>query len=371
MKSFQELRLPETLSRALREIRFETPTPIQAQAIPRVMAGKDLIACAQTGTGKTAAFCLPIAARLLGEKSGTALVLAPTRELALQIDAFWKDLTRFAPELLSACLIGGTSFGAQARALAKRPRLLIATPGRLLDHLGQRTAELSRTTFLVLDEADRMLDMGFAPQLERIRRQLPNRDRQTLLFSATWQSSLDRLAGGYLKAPERITVGAVSRAAPLVDQQVVSTTGVRKNETLLDELNRRDGSILVFARTQKRTDRLVRYLNSYGLEVGRLHGGRSQGQRNSALAAFKDGSTRILVATDIAARGIDVTEIAHVINYDLPQLAEDYVHRIGRTGRAGLKGTALSILTPEDRAQWGEISKLLKKSGSTAPINYN
>ena len=366
MNSFQDLNLPEALASALRSIHFQQPTPIQAQAIPVGIAGGDLIACAQTGTGKTAAFCIPAAIQLLRNPGKTALVLAPTRELALQIEVFWRTLTQYMPELRVSCLIGGAAFGAQTRSLSRRPRLIIATPGRLLDHLERRTLSLASAGFLVLDEADRMLDMGFAPQLTRILRVLP-KARQTLLFSATWDSSLDQLARNYLQKPSRITVGTASRAASTVNQALISTTGARKNETLLDELNQRQGSVLVFARTQHRTDRLARYLNSYGLEVGRIHGGRSQGQRNSALTAFREGNVRILVATDIAARGIDVADIAHVINYDLPQAPQDYIHRIGRTGRAGAQGTALSLLTPEDRVQWAEISRLLKKTGSAVP----
>ena len=366
MNSFQDLNLPGTLARALTAIGFEKPTPIQAGAIPIASTGKDLIACAQTGTGKTAAFCIPIALRLLIARNKTALVLAPTRELALQIDDFWRKLVQFTPDLKSACLIGGASFSVQSKALSRRPRFVIATPGRLLDHLNRRTISLAQTEILVLDEADRMLDMGFAPQLTQILKFLP-KNRQNLLFSATWDASMDKLSASYLHQPERISIGKVSQAAPSVDQATVSTTGAKKNETLLDELNQRQGSILVFARTQSRTDRLARYLTSYGLEVGRIHGGRSQGQRNSALNAFRNGQVRILVATDIAARGIDVADIAHVINYDLPQQPEDYIHRIGRTGRAGNTGKAVSLLTPEDRAQWHDISKLLKKTGSAVP----
>ncbi len=333
------------------------------------MAGRDLIACAQTGTGKTAAFCLPIAERFLREPAVDALVLAPTRELALQIQAFWRDLTRHAPQLRSACLIGGAGFHPQVQALRARPRLIIATPGRLLDHLQQRTCSLSGIEILVLDEGDRMLDMGFAPQLDRIRRKLPQRARQTMLFSATWDSSLDNLAKTYLRNPERIEVGTTSRAASTVDQRLISTLAPRKNETLLDILKQcREGSVLVFARTQHRTDRLAKFLNSKGLDVGRIHGGRSQGQRVSALTSFREGRTRILVATDIAARGLDVSQIAWVINYDLPRAAEDYVHRIGRTGRAGVRGEAISIMTPDDRAQWNDIARLLKKTGSAVPV---
>lgn len=370
MNSFQDLELPSALQRALREIHFQNPTPIQAKAIPEALSRNDLIACAQTGTGKTAAFCIPIAVHLLREPQATALILSPTRELAQQIEEFWNRLARYLSGQNAACLIGGVSFSVQAKALSKRPRLLIATPGRLLDHLNQRTARLLQTGLLVLDEADRMLDMGFAPQLTKILHFLPKK-RQTLLFSATWDSSLDQLSKKYLTNPARVSVGTISQAAPSVDQKIISTTGNQKNETLLNELNRREGTILVFARTQARTDRLARYLLSRGLEVGRIHGGRSQGQRNSALVAFRNGQTRVLVATDLAARGIDVLKIGHVINYDLPQATEDYIHRIGRTGRAGLKGQALSLLTPEDRSQWNDISNLLRKTGSKIPALEN
>jgi ATP-dependent RNA helicase RhlE len=255
---------------------------------------------------------------------------------------------------------------AQFKALSRRPRLIVATPGRLVDHLNRNSALLSKIEILVLDEADRMLDMGFAPQLSRILKQLPTA-RQTLLLSATWAPELDQLSRAYLRNPEKVTIGKVSQAARDVSQTLVSTTVQKKNDTLLDELNRREGSVLVFARTKSRTDRVARYLADYGVAVNRIHGGRSQGQRNSALSAFRDGQVRVLVATDIAARGIDVTGIAHVVNYDLPQLSEDYIHRIGRTGRAGAKGEAVSLVTPEDRSQWNEISRLLKRTGSQVP----
>jgi superfamily II DNA/RNA helicase len=345
---------------------FNSPTPIQAQAIPIALEGKDLIGTAQTGTGKTAAFLIPTLARLTETPNKIALVLAPTRELVQQIEIVWKQLTRLMPEMRSALLIGGASMQPQLRALRQNPRIIIATPGRLLDHAGQRSVNLSRVDTLVLDEADRMLDMGFAPQLTQILRYLPQQ-RQTLLFTATWSSEMDQLSKKYSRNPERVSIGALSRATTQVTQELVRTTIPKKNETLLDELNRREGSVLVFARTQSRTDRVAKYLGSYGMQVARLHGGRTQGQRNSALNSFRSGQMRVLVATDIAARGIDVTEIQHVINFDLPQNAEDYVHRIGRTGRAGATGTAVSFLTPEDRAQWSEILKLLKKTGSKIP----
>jgi ATP-dependent RNA helicase RhlE len=363
--NFNSLNLPDAVLKATQDLGYKTPTPIQSQAIPLILAGGDLIGCAQTGTGKTAAFCLPILVHLLQNpnKNAIALILAPTRELALQIDAFWSSLTKSIFHMHSVCIIGGGSMQPQRNALSRRPRVVIATPGRLLDHMEQRTVNLANVSILVLDEADRMLDMGFAPQLERIRRALPAK-RQSLLFSATWPKEIDRLAQKYLIQPKKVSVGPITQAAPLVSQATLETTNNRKNELLLDQLNKLSGSVLVFTRTKFRTDKVARYLASYGMEVNRIHGDRSQGQRNAALKSFRDGKIRVLVATDIASRGIDVADIAHVINFDLPQSAEDYIHRIGRTGRAGVSGNAISFITPEDRWQWGAITNALKKTGS-------
>lgn len=367
MDSFHALHLPALIGSALARIGFKTPTPIQSKAIPIALSGKDLIGCAQTGTGKTAAFCIPIFAHLLQSPQAVALVLVPTRELARQIEEFWIRLSSGQPGLRCSSLIGGVPMQPQTRALAKGPRLVIATPGRLIDHLDRRTINLSQLSILVLDEADRMLDMGFEPQLSRIAKFIPQR-RQTLLFSATISKEAEKLSAKFVKDPVRVTIGQVSRACDQITQNVVKTEAQRKNESLLDEINRlQKGTILVFARTQSRTDRVARYLTSYGLEVARIHGGRTQGQRNSALNAFKTGKARILVATDIAARGIDVTGVQSVINYDLPQVAEDYIHRIGRTGRNGALGEAVSLVTHEDRSSWREIVGLLKKSGSKIP----
>jgi superfamily II DNA/RNA helicase len=365
LNSFQELQLPSALARAVLALDYIKPTPIQSQAIPLALQGKDLIACAQTGTGKTAAFCLPALSHLLESQSSTALILAPTRELVQQIEQHWISLARYCG-IGSVSIIGGASMHAQVRNLAKKPRAIIATPGRLLDHLRRRSINVSSCGILVLDEADRMLDMGFAPQLNEILRYVPQQ-RQTMLFTATWPVELDKLVQKYLRTPARVTVGKASQAATMVNQSLIATTIRDKNDTLLDEINRRPGSVLVFARTKSRTDRVTRFLSSYGVTVSRIHGGRSQGQRNMALAGFKSGEFRVLVATDIAARGIDVKDIAHVINYDLPMVAEDYVHRIGRTGRAGASGTAVSFITPDDRSQWHEIARLLKRSGSPTP----
>ncbi len=366
MQNYSDFKFPVQVSKALQDLKFETPTPIQAQAIPVALEQKDMIGIAQTGTGKTAAFCIPTLLRMLKEPNMTALVLAPTRELALQIDGVWKGLTKYASNYRSAILVGGCGMPPQIRALQQKPRLIIATPGRLIDHLQQKHADLRNLGILILDEADRMLDMGFAPQLNQIMKCVPL-ERQTLLFTATWSPEMDQLSKRYLKNPARVSVAPPSKVAEAIDQEVIKLDGKEKNNALLDEINKRPGSVLVFARTKSRTDRVARFLDSYGVEVNRIHGGRTQGQRNRALAEFKDGTIRVLVATDIAARGIDVTKIKHVINYDLPQVAEDYIHRIGRTGRAGESGSAVSFVASEEVPQWREISTLLKKAGSRQP----
>jgi superfamily II DNA/RNA helicase len=367
LKTFRDLEVPPALHRALDKMGLEVPTPIQAQSIPVVFTGRDLIACAQTGTGKTAAFSIPMIVHLLKNPLANALVLAPTRELATQVHDVLRELNEGLPEMRSALLIGGTSMMPQLRSLKKRPRIIIATPGRLIDHLRQRSASLAHSHFLVLDEADRMLDMGFAPQLNEILKFLPEK-RQTLLFSATLPPDIQQLARRYLKDPERVSVTPVSSAVSAIEQQTRMVEANAKNPALLDEITRREGTVIVFARTQVRTDRVARYLENQGVTVAKIHGGRSQGQRKRALEDFREGRVRVLVATDIAARGLDISHIAHVINYDLPQVAEDYVHRIGRTGRAGRSGEALSFLTVDDRQDWAAIQRVLTgKSPATNP----
>lgn len=364
MLSFKELSLPQPLEAALVAMKYQTPTPIQAQAIPVALTNRDMIGCAQTGTGKTAAFCIPMIVNLIKAPRKNALILVPTRELAVQIEEVLMNLTKGLPEMKAALLIGGLAMNPQIKALWKKPRIVVATPGRLVDHLRRGNISLSTAEILVLDEADRMLDMGFAPQLNEVLRFLP-KNRQTLLFSATMPPDILKLAGKYLKDPVRVTVGTVSEPVKKIVQSVVQTTASTKNNTLVEELNARKGSVLIFARTKKRTDRVARFLADCGYKASRIHGDRTQKQRTDAIDGFRDGKFRILVATDIAARGIDISHIAHVINYDLPMVPEDYIHRIGRTARAGAEGQALSLLTPEDRLQWRDISKLLQKSDSS------
>ncbi len=366
--SFKDFSMSPSLQRAVDAMGFETPTPIQAKSIPVAMTGRDLIACAQTGSGKTAAFAIPILSKLETQPGSLALILVPTRELAAQISEVIKDLTRFLPEIRQAILIGGVAMGPQLSALRRGPRIVVATPGRLCDHLRRGTISLAKTNFLTLDEADRMLDMGFAPQLNEILRFLP-KTRQTFFFSATFPANIRDLSRKYLSNPAEVEIDRSAQEAPKIEQVQRAVQHHEKNDALLDELNQREGTVLVFARTQARTDRVSRYLESFGVNVARIHGGRSQGQRTRALEGFRDGSYRVLVATDIAARGLDIDHVAHVVNYDLPNVPEDYVHRIGRTGRAGRTGSAISLIAPDDRTNWREIERLLKRNAGGQVVN--
>lgn len=357
MSNFDAFKFPPSIAKALKTMNFNEPTPIQAKAIPFGLEGRDVLGMAQTGTGKTAAFSLPLCVRLMNQPHQSGLVLAPTRELAMQIHAFIKKLAGNNVQLQPALLIGGASMHLQVAQLRRKPRILVATPGRLTDHLRSQPKLLARTSILILDEADRMLDMGFLPQIRTILRALP-KIRQTLMFSATFPPEIKKLTQEFMYKPELVTVGAPSRPVEKIEQVVVQTTHKEKNDVLLDELNARQGSVLIFARTKHRTDRLSRYLESYGYQVARIHGDRSQAQRRMAIEGFAKGHFRILVATDIASRGLDINNIAHVINYDLPQVPEDYIHRIGRTARNGRGGQALCLLTPDDKQMWRSISRL-------------
>jgi ATP-dependent RNA helicase DeaD len=358
MESFQELGLPEFLGHSLQQINFSKPTPVQAQAIPAALEGKDVIASAQTGTGKTAAFGIPLLAYLEKHRDKTALILTPTRELAVQVLEVLRQLTGTHFLGGSVLLIGGANMGTQLAALGRKPRLVIGTPGRVIDHLNRGSLSLASSGFLVLDEADRMLDMGFAPQLEEIRKRLPA-VRQTLLFSATLPSNIQQMGSKFLKDPLRITIGSSTQPIQKIAQMVLYTTEAKKPEELLGEIQERRGSVVVFARTQHRVDRIMNRLKDNGIHVTRIHGGRTQSQRRQALDQFREGKVLVLVATDIAARGLDIHHIAHVINYDLPRNPEDYIHRVGRTARMGAEGDALCFLTPEDRELWGRILKLM------------
>jgi ATP-dependent RNA helicase RhlE len=356
--SFAELNLSPDILRALARAGFERPTPIQARAIPPSLAGRDVIGTAATGTGKTAAFLLPIIDRLAGRTGTRALVLAPTRELAVQIG---EELGRFGASrrVRGAVVIGGVGMGAQAEALRREPEVVIATPGRLVDHLQQGSARLDGIELLVLDEADRMLDMGFKPQLDRILGRLPRR-RQTLLFSATMGGEVADFARAHLVDPERVEVARSGTTAARAEQLVFHAGQHEKLALLLALLEQDDVTTLVFTRTKRRADRVWRGVGRAGHKVARIHADRSQAQRRMALEGFKDGTYRVLIATDIAARGIDVAEIGHVVNFDLPHVPEDYVHRVGRTARAAASGRASSFSSPEEQLQLTAIERLVR-----------
>jgi len=360
IRSFNELPLSAPMLDATARAGYETPTPIQARAIGIALEGRDLIGCAQTGTGKTAAFAIPTIERLCATRPGAgarALVLAPTRELALQIAETFAMLGS-ARGLRTVTLIGGEAMGPQLAGLARRPDIVVATPGRLFDHLERRSATLSSVRIVVLDEADRMLDMGFAPQVERILALTPL-DRQTLCFSATMPEAVERLVRKHLSRPERVEVGRVAKPVAAVTQRLYATESRDKTPLLLRLLGEDRGQTLVFTRTKHRADRLARAVAAAGHRVTRLHADRTMSQRREALDGFRAGRYRVLVATDIAARGIDVPEIAHVVNFDLPHTPEDYIHRIGRTARAEATGQATSFAAPEEREQLRAIERHL------------
>ena len=360
--TFQELNLTEPLLRAVTEKGYRTPTPIQQQAIPPALAGRDLLGCAQTGTGKTAAFTLPILQHLAaepvrGRRPVRALVLTPTRELAIQIDDCCRDYARHTA-VRHAVIFGGVSQRPQVEELARGVDLLIATPGRLLDLIGQGFISLDAVRHFVLDEADRMLDMGFIHDIRRILPLLPAR-RQTLLFSATMPPEIERLAATILHDPVHITVTPPASVVETIRQQILFVEKADKRERLTELLHERsEESVLVFSRTKHGADRIARQLTRAGIEARAIHGDKSQGARERALGDFRTGACRVLIATDIAARGIDIRELPLVVNFDLPEVAETYVHRIGRTGRAGSAGQALSFCAPEERELLDAILKL-------------
>ncbi|MGC8504021.1 MAG: DEAD/DEAH box helicase [Acidithiobacillus sp.] len=367
--SFATLGLSEAILRAAQERGYTTPTPIQQQAIPVVLSGVDLLAGAQTGTGKTAAFAMPILQMLSaagtaaprGPSIVRALVLVPTRELAAQVEESVQIYGRYLP-LRSMTLIGGVKINPQMQKLRRGVDILVATPGRLLDHVQQRSVDLSHVEILVLDEADRMLDMGFIRDIRRILSLLP-KQRQNLLFSATFSPEIRALADGLLSNPACIEVAQRNAAAESVAQQVYAVDQERKRDLLAHLIQEHKwGQVLVFTRTKHGADRLAGHLLRGGMAASAIHGDKSQGARTRALAEFKDGKVQILVATDIAARGIDISELPHVVNFELPHVPEDYVHRIGRTGRAGSTGQAVSLVCGEEHKQLLDIEKLLRRS---------
>ncbi|MDO8964137.1 MAG: DEAD/DEAH box helicase [Coriobacteriia bacterium] len=355
--SFDNLGLEPRLMQAVAAMGYTEPTPIQSQAIPIVLAGNDIVGCAQTGTGKTAAFVLPTLQLIPARPGGPrALVVTPTRELALQILEVATAVSRHTRHR-TAAVYGGVGYEPQRKAIRRGVDVLVATPGRLLDLVGQGDVDLSHVEILVLDEADRMLDQGFWPDVRRIIERIPT-DRQTLLFSATMSPEVLKVIGDTLKHPERVDVSPPNKPIEAIEQSLYPVAGTQKNDLLLEMIRRhRLERVLVFTRTKHRADRVAHALDRAGIRSAAIHGNRSQSQRVKALDEFKRGHCKVLVATDIVARGIDVDGISHVINYDLPNVPEDYVHRIGRTARAGKSGFAFSLMSPEEHDQLRDIEK--------------
>lgn len=355
--SFYGLGIAPKILEELNRMRFTTPTPIQHKAIPIAIEGKDIIGVAQTGTGKTLAFAIPVIQQL-AQKKGRCLVLVPTRELAIQVDETFKKLTPLFG-IRTAVIIGGASMNLQLQALRRNPRIIIATPGRLVDHIRQRTVLLADMNILVLDEADRMLDMGFMPQIEEILKFIP-KVRQTMLFSATIPAAIISVATSYMKLPVHVEVAPSGTTAERVIQELFIVKHESKKQLLSKILKQYNGSVLLFSRTKRGAAKITHLLRVMGHKAAEIHSDRSLNQRKEALEGFKSGRYRILVATDIAARGIDVTGIELVINYDLPEDSENYVHRIGRTARAGHEGRAISFATPDQGIDVRNIEKLIK-----------
>lgn len=358
MENFQSLTLPQVLADALIQMNYIIPTPIQAQAIPFALEGRDILGSAQTGTGKTAAFGLPLLAHLINNPGSAALVLTPTRELAMQVIDVMRKLLGKEKKIRSALLIGGASMREQFIALRSNPRLIVGTPGRINDHLDRGSLRLNKTDFLVLDETDRMLDMGFGIQIDAILEHIPE-SRQTLMFSATLPKGIVRLAQKYLNNPERVAIDSVNIAAENIKQDIVRTSEAEKYGKLVNELDSREGSILVFVKTKRGADQLAFKLNKEDFNSKAIHGDLRQNQRDRVINDFRKEKCRILIATDVVARGLDIPHIKHVINYDLPQCPEDYIHRIGRTARAGAEGSALSLISPQDSGKWHAINRLM------------
>ncbi len=358
--AFSALQLHPTLLRGVEDLGFDSPTPIQSEAIPHALEGRDLLACAATGSGKTAAFLLPVLHHLLNGSGGTrALVMAPTRELALQIVADFRDLARHT-RLRAAAVYGGVGMKPQERAFREGVDLIAATPGRLLDHFQYPYAKLPDLEFLVLDEADRMLDMGFLPDIRRVLRHVPT-PKQTFFFSATMPPPIEALTKEILRQPATIALQRKAQPAKGVEQSIYPVPADLKSDLLVALLQQRViDDALVFTRTKHRANRLTKVLDRNGIPAERIHGNRSQKQRTKALDGFKDGTFRVLVATDVAARGIDVEALGHVVNFDLPGVPEDYIHRVGRTGRAAATGSAFSFVSP---AEEGDLKRIERAVG--------
>jgi ATP-dependent RNA helicase RhlE len=359
MQSFSELCISASLKERLTAAQFSTPTPVQLAAIPQALGGKDVIATAQTGTGKTLAFLIPVMEKLSAQGAAgiSALVLVPTRELAMQVVAQY-DALRSKQTLRAALVVGGLPEGRQLDAIRRGARLVVATPGRLQDYMDRKLVSLAGVKTLVLDEADRMLDMGFLPSIRRIAAVLPT-ERQTLCFSATMHGAVAQLVKDYTKNPVRLSFGSTLKPSENVRLQAFEVPDGEKPDLLYKLLSEENGRCLIFSRTKRGTERIAKSLNRKGINAALIHGDRSQSQRTAALTGFQQGQYRVLVATDVAARGIHVQDIAHVINYDLPDVAENFIHRVGRTGRAGERGVASTLFVTDQRTELVELERTL------------
>ena len=355
---FADLEIENKLKKSIELAEFIKPTPIQDQSIPISLTGRDILGTAQTGTGKTLAFTIPMINKLIKDKHAMALIVCPTRELATQVMQTVLKLNVREIGIGNALLIGGESMQKQLKKLKKKARIVVGTPGRINDHLKRKSLNLSKVNYLVLDETDRMLDMGFTPQIEQILKFIPT-NHQTLLFSATLPNNILKISQKYLNNPKRVSVGSISTPIEKIKQETFEITQDKKYHELINQLVERNGSILVFVKTKHGADKIVKRLKYDGHKADAIHGNLRQSKRDRVINGFRNGNSRILVATDVAARGLDIPLIKHVINYDLPQVPEDYIHRIGRTGRAGKEGSALTFLTPSDRSMWNSISKLI------------
>jgi superfamily II DNA/RNA helicase len=363
--NFNEMNLPTEILGNLTRMGILIPTEIQKQSIPSAIQGSDILASSQTGSGKTLAYLLPAITKILQEKA-KILVLVPTRELAVQV-CMALNKTAGRIKILGAAVIGGESFGKQVSKLMTKPDVIVATPGRLIDHLTRKTLNLSEFKYLVLDEMDRMLDMGMKEQIDQINKYLPA-SRQVLMFSATMPNHIVEASHKYLNNPHKITIGKVNKAAPEIDQQFIEIKEELKYIELDNQLSSQEGTVIVFVKTKRGADKLARNLKSNGHKAEAIHGDLNQGKRTKVLDAFRKEKTRILVATDVAARGLDVDHIKYVFNYDLPSCPEDYLHRIGRTGRAGAKGFAISFVSGADIMRKKAIDRLINKGLSTREV---
>ena len=361
MRKFEDFGLSKTLEKSILNMGFTNPTPVQEQSIPVALEGRDILGSAQTGTGKTAAFLIPLIQKLMREEVTTALVLTPTRELAKQVLDVTDELLFRQNAINTGCLIGGEKITKQLKQLKRRPRIVVGTPGRINDHLERKSLKLNNVKYLVLDETDRMLDMGFGVQIDRILKHIP-KVRQTLMFSATLPDQIVKLSTKYLITPKRISIGKTNIVATNIDNEIIKIKKEDKYQLLLEQIEKRKGTVLIFVKTKHSTVKMVKKLSDDYFRSEPLNGNLRQSKRDTVMKKFREKKFRIMVATDIAARGLDVPHIEHVINYDLPQLAEDYIHRLGRTGRANAVGSAVTFVSTKELDKWNEIERMLDPS---------